>query len=81
MGRRVGPLLLCPHLVEVSCCDSRCDIQWAIDMVTTDPSEGTQIPPAWYDTGIANQCCETAKETAYRYVLREHYIVSPSSSH
>ena len=62
--------------MDASCRDSTGDIQWAIDVVTIDPQEGTlQHPPAWYGTGVAYQCGEIAKETAYRDVLREHCTV------
>ena len=68
--------MLRPHIVDVSCGDSTDDIQWAIDVVTTDPQEGTlQHPPARYGIGVANQRGETAKETTYRAVLREHHTV------
>ena len=65
-----------PRIVDVSCRDSTGDIQWGIDVVTTDPQEGTlRHPPARYGTSVANQRGETAKETTYRDVLRDHRTV------
>ena len=62
--------------MDESCRDSTSDIQWAIDVVTTDPQNGTlQHPPSRYGTGVANQRGEIAKETRYRDVLREHRTV------
>ena len=55
-SQREDPLLLRPRIVDVSCRDSTGDIQWAIDVVVTDPQEGTlQHPPARYGAGAANQ--------------------------
>ena len=62
--------------MDVSYRESTGDIQWGIDVVTTDPQEGTlRHPHAWYGTDVANQGGKTAKEMAYRDVLREHRTV------
>ena len=46
-SQREDPLLLRPRIEDVSCRDSTCDIQWAIDVVTEYPQVGTlQHPPA-----------------------------------
>ena len=39
-SQREDPLLLRQRIVHVSCQDSTGDIQWAIDVVTTDPQKG-----------------------------------------
>jgi hypothetical protein len=68
--------MLPPRIVDVSCRDSTGDIQWGIDVVTTDPQEGTlQHPPVRYGTGLANQRGEDTKDHLYRDVLRRHRTV------
>ena len=75
-ARREDQSMLHPRIVDVSCRDSTGDIQWGIDVVTTDPQEGTlQHPPARYGTGLANQRGEAAKVGIYRAVLRQHQTV------
>ena len=75
-SRLEDPLLLRPRIVDVSCRDSTGDIQWGIDVVTTDPQEGTlRHPPARYGTGVANQRGVAAKEAAYAGVLQAHRTV------
>ena len=77
MTRRLEDLfLLRRRIVDVSCRDSTGDVQWGIDVVTTNPREGTlRHPPASYGTGVANQWGVAAKEAAYEGVLQAHRTV------
>ena len=70
------PLLLRPRIVDMSYRDSTGDIQWGIDVVTTDLEEGTlRHPPTRYGTSVANQRGVAAKEAAYAGVLQAHQTV------
>ena len=55
-SRCEDPFMLSPRIVDVSCVDATGDIQWGIDVVTTDPQEGTQrLQPTPYGVGVANR--------------------------
>ena len=71
MSQQEEPLLLHPHIMDVSFRDSTGDIHRAFDVVTIDPQEWTlRHPPARCGIGVANQRGKTTKETRYCYVLR-----------